>query len=235
MGVCGELCAKEFKIGRAEQDEFALMSYERSRKAVESGLFKNEINAVEIQNKGQSTFIDKDEEPFSVDLAKVKSLRPAFDPQGTITAANASSISDGAAMLLLMDEQLALKKGLEPIARILNYASFAQEPNWFTTAPIAGIRKVLAKSGMKIQDIDLFEINEAFSVVPLVAIKELKLDSAKVNIRGGAVSLGHPIGASGARIVVTLLHALKQEKKKTGLASVCIGGGESCSLIVEIC
>jgi acetyl-CoA C-acetyltransferase len=233
MGVCGELCAKEYKISRTEQDEFALMSYERSRKAVESGAFKNEVVGIEVSQKGAVSSIEKDEEPFSVDLAKIKNLKPAFDPQGSITAGNASSISDGAALLVLMSEDLARKKGLEPLARIVGYSTHAQEPNWFTTAPIEGIKKALAKSSLRIQDIDLFEINEAFSVVTIAAIKQLGLDPLKVNVRGGAVSLGHPIGASGARIVVTLLHALKQENKKRGVASVCIGGGESCSLIVE--
>ena len=233
MGVCGELCAREFNFSREEQDEFALSSYERSRKAIESGYFKEEIVGVELQQKGQSYLVDKDEEPFSVDLAKIKNLKPAFDPKGTITAGNASSISDGAALLVLMDEDLAHKKGLKPIARIVQTATHAQEPNWFTTAPIEGIRKVLSKSSKRIQDVDLIEINEAFSVVPLAAIKHLSLDPAKVNINGGAVSLGHPIGASGARILVTLLHALRHHKKKTGLASICIGGGESCNLLVE--
>lgn len=234
MGVCGELCAKEYKITRAEQDEFAIMSYERSRKAVESGLFKNEIVGFEINQKGVVNTVDKDEEPFSVDLAKLRNLKPAFDPSGTITAGNASSISDGAALLVLMDEAVAKQKGLEPIARIVGSATHAQEPNWFTTAPIEGIRKVLNKCSLKVQDIDFIEINEAFSVVPLAAIRQLGLDPLKVNVRGGAVSMGHPIGASGARILVTLLHALKREKKKRGLASVCIGGGESCNLIVEM-
>lgn len=233
MGVCGEMCAKEFHISRADQDEYALTSYARSRNAIESGLFRDEIVGVDISQKGTTTTVDKDEEPFGVDLAKVKSLRPAFDLQGTITAANASSISDGAALLVLMEEELARKKGLVPIGRIVSSATHSQEPNWFTTAPVEGIKKVLAKSGKTIRDIDLFEINEAFAVVPIIAIKQLGLDREKVNVNGGAISLGHPIGASGARIVVTLLHALKRQNKKRGLASICIGGGESCNLIVE--
>ena len=234
MGICGELCAKEYKISRTEQDEFALMSYERSRHSTESGLFKDEIVPIEISQKGISSFVEKDEEPFSVDLSKIKNLKPAFDPSGSITAGNASSINDGAALLVLMSEENAKKRGLPVLGRIVASATHAHEPNWFTTAPIEGIKKVLTKASMKIQDIDLFEINEAFSVVTLTAAKQLGLDLSKVNIRGGAVSLGHPIGASGARILVTLLHALKHEKKKRGLASVCIGGGESCNLIVEV-
>ncbi len=233
MGNCGELCAKEYAFDRDAQDEFALTSYERSRKSLESGFFKDEIVPVEVRQKGTVLKIDCDEEPFGVDLAKMKTLKPAFDPQGTITAANASSISDGAAILVLMEEELAHKKGLKPLARILGSAVHAQDPQWFTTAPVEGIRKVLSRCSKKIQDVDFFEINEAFAVVPMVAIKELNLDTQKVNVRGGAISLGHPIGASGARILVTLLHTLRQERKKIGLASLCVGGGESCNLIIE--
>ncbi len=233
MGVCGEKCAKEFNIGRAEQDEFALESYTRSRRAIESGYFKDEIVGVEVSVKKQVNLVEQDEEPFNVDLAKLKTLNPAFDPKGTITAGNASSLSDGAAMLVLMEEELALKRGLKPLARILGSAMHAQEPTWFTTAPVEGIRKALAKTSLKTSDIDLFEINEAFSIVPMHAIQTLGLNPKHVNMYGGAVSLGHPIGASGARILVTLVHALRREKKKRGLASLCIGGGESCNLIVE--
>ena len=233
MGVCGEICAKEFKIGRAEQDEFALNSYKRSRHAIEAGYFRDEIVGVELTVKNQVSVVDRDEEPFSVDLAKIKTLRPAFDAQGTITAGNASSLSDGAAMLVLMEEELARKKGIKAIARILGSAMHAQEPTWFTTAPIEGIRKALLKTALQKNDIDLFEINEAFSVVPLIAMQKLGLSAEQVNICGGAVSLGHPIGASGARILVTLIHTLHREKKKRGVASLCIGGGESCNLVVE--
>lgn len=233
MGVFGETCAKKYEITRADQDEFALRSYERSRLAMESGWFKDEIVGVEVQQKSGSLLIDQDEEPFGVDIGKLKNLRPAFDPQGSITAGNASSISDGAALLVVMDESFAKQRGFTPLARVVASATFAHQPSWFTSAPVEGIKKVLSAASLKQEDIDFFEINEAFSVVPLVAIKRLGLDPQKVNVRGGAVSLGHPIGASGARIIVTLLHALKREKKKRGLASVCIGGGESCNMIIE--
>lgn len=233
MGMCGELCAKEYHFSREEQDAFALTSYERSRKAVESGAFQSEILGTEVRQRKQSVVIDKDEEPFSVDLAKMRTLRPAFDAQGTITAANASSISDGAALVVMMEESVAKKKGLKPLARITQTSMHAQEPKWFTTAPVGGIQKVLQKASLKANDIDLYEINEAFAVVPMAAIKELALNQDTVNIHGGAISLGHPIGASGTRILVTLLHSLQKYGKKRGIASLCIGGGESCTLLVE--
>lgn len=233
MGNCGEVCAKEYNFSREEQDNYATQSYKRARAAIEAGHFANELVAVEttIQKKFQK--IEVDEEPFSVDLDKIKTLRPAFDKEGTITAANASSINDGAALLALTDLKTAKAKGLTPIAKIVAQASFAQEPAWFTTAPIGCIKKVLAKANMSTKDIDLYEINEAFSVVTMAANRDLKLDPEKVNIHGGAVALGHPIGASGARILVTLLHALKQTKSKTGLATLCIGGGEASAVIVS--
>ena len=233
MGNCGEVCAKEYNFSREEQDRFAVQSYERSRKAVESGYFADEVLPFEVKQRKKTNLIELDEEPFSVDLDKLSTLRPAFDKDGTVTAGNASSINDGAALLVVMDEDTAAAKGLKPLARIVAQASHAQEPTWFTTAPIACSQKVLDKAGLKVSDIDLFEINEAFAVVTLAAIKDLKLDESRVNIHGGAVSLGHPIGCSGARILTTLIHALKRTGGKRGLASICIGGGEASAVIVE--
>lgn len=234
MGNFGDLCAREHKFSREEQDAFARQSYERARAAMESGHFAREIVPVELVSKKGTTVIDKDEEPLSVDLAKLSTLRPAFEKDGTVTAGNASSINDGAALALLVSEQFASEKGLKPEARIVAQASFAQDPSWFTTAPIGCIKKVLEKAGLKISDIDLFEINEAFAVVTMAAIKELKLDPSKVNPFGGAVSLGHPIGASGARILATLINGLKATGKRRGLATLCIGGGEASAIVIEL-
>ena len=178
--------------------------------------------------------VDKDEEPFSVDLDKLVKLRPAFDKEGSVTAGNASSINDGAALTVLCSEKTAADKGLTPLAKIIGQASYAQEPKWFTTAPVACIKKVLEKTNLKVEDIDLWEINEAFSVVTMAAIKDLKLDPETVNVFGGAVSMGHPIGASGTRIVVTLINALKAAGKKRGCAAICIGGGEASAIVVEL-
>lgn len=227
MGDCGELCAKKYHFSRQEQDDYALCSYQRARDAWAAGHFADEIVAVPTA-KGD---FDKDEEPFAVDLQKLTRLRPAFDANGTITAGNASSISDGAALLVLADDSLVADR--RPLARIVAQASHAQQPNWFTTAPIGAITKVCAKAGLKVNDIDLFEINEAFAVVPMAIIRELELDPAKVNIHGGAVALGHPIGASGSRVLVTLIHALATHGKHLGLATLCIGGGEASAVIVE--
>lgn len=234
MGNFGDMCAKEFRFTREEQDKFAVQSYERARKAVESGHFVKEIVPVEIESKKGNTVVDKDEGPYSVDLAKIATLRPAFDKDGTVTAGNASSINDGAALAVVLSEKAAQEKGVKPIARIVAQASFAQEPSWFTTAPIECIRRVLKKVNLKPGDIDQYEINEAFAVVTMAAIKELELDPAKVNPYGGAVSLGHPIGASGARILATLLNGLEATGKKRGLATLCIGGGEASAVIVEM-
>jgi acetyl-CoA C-acetyltransferase len=234
MGTFGEVCAKEYKFTREEQDAFARESYERARKAVESGHFAKEILPVEIGGKKGSVLVDKDEQPFSVDLAKLATLRPAFDKDGTITAGNASSINDGAALTVLADAATAKAQGLKPIARIVAQASHAQDPSWFTTAPIECIRKVLKRADLGTGDIDLYEINEAFAVVTMAAIKELKLDPARVNAHGGAVALGHPIGASGARVLVTLLNGLAAAGKKRGLATLCIGGGEASAVVVEM-
>jgi acetyl-CoA C-acetyltransferase len=234
MGNAAEICVKKYQFTREEQDDYAIKSYKRALEAIEKGYFKNEISNVEIpQKKGESLFIDKDEEPFRSKLDKIPTLRPAFEKEGTITAANASSINDGASALLLASSSKVNELNLKPMAKVIAYSTHAQEPEWFTTAPVYAIQKVCEKAGLKIEDIDLFEINEAFSAVTMSAIKELNLDTEKVNIHGGAVSLGHPIGASGARILTTLVHALKMKNKKYGLATLCIGGGEAVALIVE--
>ncbi len=233
MGNCGEVCAREYKFSREEQDAFAVQSYERARKAVECGQFAGEIVPVEIKSKKGSTMIEVDEEPFSVDLDRLKTLRPAFDKEGTVTAGNASSINDGAALVVVTSVETAKAKGLKPLARIVAQASFAHDPMWFTTAPVGCIKRVLAKAKLSAEKIDQWEINEAFSVVAMAAIKELNLDSAKVNPYGGAVALGHPIGASGTRILVTLINGLAAQGKKYGLATLCIGGGEASAVIIE--
>ena len=234
MGNCGDLCATKYEFTREQQDQFALESYRRSRHAVENGEFAGEIVSVPVQVRRKTTMFESDEEPFSVDLDRVTSLRPAFSKDGTVTAANASSINDGAALLVLMDRKEAEAKGLKPIAKVVAQSSFAHEPSWFTTAPIGCIKKLLDKTNLSVGDIDCFEINEAFAAVTMAAIKELDLSADKVNPRGGAVSLGHPIGASGARILVTLLHYLKDKGLKRGLATLCIGGGEASGVIVEM-
>jgi len=233
MGNCGEICAKKYEFSRQAQDEYSIESYQRARKAVESGAFAHEIVGVEVASKKGTTLVSTDEGPFSVDLAKISELRPAFEKTGTITAGNASSINDGAALTMVMSSERANKEGIKPIAKIIAQASHAQDPSWFTTAPIACIEKVLNKANLKASDIDLFEINEAFAVVPMAAIKDLKLSSDRVNIHGGAIALGHPIGASGARVLVTLIHALKSRNLRRGLATLCIGGGEASAVIVE--
>jgi acetyl-CoA C-acetyltransferase len=234
MGNCGEICAKEYGFTREAQDAFALQSYQRARKAVESGVFAEEIVSIQVADRKGTKAFELDEEPFAADLDRIGSLRPAFEKDGTITAANASSINDGAALLVLTSEEAALKHDLKPIARIVSQASYAQDPAHFTTAPIGCMRRLFDKTGLKAKDIDIFEINEAFAVVAMAAIRDLDLDPANVNPLGGAVSLGHPIGASGARIMVTLLNGLKQRGGKRGLATLCIGGGEASGVIVEL-
>jgi acetyl-CoA C-acetyltransferase len=234
MGNAAEICAKELKFSREEQDKFCIESYTRSLNAQKTGKFKNEIVAVEIPGrKGEVTIFENDEEPSNVKFDKIPVLRPVFDKEGSVTAANASSINDGAAALVVMSAEKAKNLGIEPLIKIVGQASAAKEPEWFTTAPADAIQKVLKKTNMKISDIDLFEINEAFSVVSLAVNKLLNLDANIVNIHGGAVSLGHPIGASGARILVTLIYALMDRDLKRGIASLCIGGGEASALIVE--
>ncbi len=233
MGSCAELCAQEKRFSRAEQDAYARTSYERARAAIESGLFAREIVAVEVPGRKGSTVVDRDEEPFKVDLEKMSSLKPAFDKSGTVTAANASKLNDGAAALVLATAGEAARRGLRPIARLVTQATFSQAPEWFTTAPVGAIRKALERAGLTIGDIDLFEINEAFAVVALACAGELGIAHERLNVRGGAVALGHPIGASGARIVVTLLDALAERNLRYGCAGICIGGGEATALVIE--
>ncbi|WP_281299222.1 acetyl-CoA C-acyltransferase [Flavobacterium limnophilum] len=234
MGVCADLCAAEYKITREEQDNFAIQSYERSAKAWEDGKFDNEIVSVAVpQRKGDPIIISKDEEFTNVKLDKIPSLNAVFTKDGTVTAANASTINDGAAALVLMSEEKASSLGLKPLAYIKSYADAAQEPKWFTTTPSKAIPKALEKAGLTLNDVDYFEFNEAFAVVGLVTAKILGLDDSKVNVNGGAVSLGHPLGCSGARIIVTLLNVLDQNKGKIGAAAICNGGGGASAIVVE--
>jgi acetyl-CoA C-acetyltransferase len=234
MGVAAELCATEMKISREAQDEFAIASYKKAIASIEAGLFKNEIVPVEIpQRRGDPLIVDTDEEPFRAKLEKIPSLRPAFKKDGTVTAANASSINDGASAVLMMTEEKARAMGVSVGFRVVASASHAQAPEWFTTAPAYAINKVLAKAGLTSSDIDLFEINEAFAVVSLAVNEICGLDPSRINVRGGAIALGHPIGASGNRILVTLLHAMEASGAKRGLTSLCIGGGEAAAVIVE--
>jgi len=234
MGVSGELCASENNYSREDQDAFAKESYLRAQAAQKRDAFANEITPVEVpQRKGDPILFDTDEEPGRGNFDKMLKLRPAFAKDGTITAANASKINDGAAALVLMREGEAERRGLKPMGRVVAQASAAQAPEWFTTAPVKAIHKALKRAGMTLEEIDLFEINEAFSVVTMVAMDELNIPHTKVNVNGGAVSLGHPIGASGARILTTLLHAMEERQVRYGLATLCIGGGEASALIVE--
>ena len=235
MGAAGEICARMLKISREEQDDFALRSYERARQAQMNGEFAREIVAVKAQQQGPEDFsmLEEDEEPRRVDVLKLPSLKPSFEKQGTITAGNASSISDGAAALVVMAENRARTLGLEPLARIVGYTTSGTEPAWFTTAPAQAIVALLQRTDRSVAAVDLFEINEAFAVCSIAVNRELGLDLDRVNVRGGAVALGHPIGASGARILTTLLHALEDLHLKRGVASLCIGGGEAVALMVE--
>jgi acetyl-CoA C-acetyltransferase len=234
MGSAAELCASECNISREEQDAFAISSYKRAQAAETSGKFTTEIVAVEVKDrKGEITLIDKDEEPFAVKFDKIPGLKPVFKKDGTVTAANASTLNDGAAALVLMSADKAKELGLEPLAKILGYADAQQAPEWFTTAPSKAIPLALQKAGKSISDVDFFEINEAFSVVSLANNKELGLTESKVNVNGGAVALGHPLGASGARIVVTLLSVLAQNHGKIGVAGICNGGGGASAIVIE--
>jgi acetyl-CoA C-acetyltransferase len=234
MGDCAELCAKEKGITRADQDAFAIESYKRALRAIADGKFKAEIVPVEIpQKKGPPKVVADDEEPGRGDVEKLPGLRPAFQKDGTVTAGNASSINDGAAALVLAAADVAAARGWKPVARIVGAAGHAQAPEWFTTAPAGAIERLLGKVGWKKDDVDLWEINEAFAVVSIANNRMLGLDPARVNVRGGAVALGHPIGASGARVLVTLLSALADTGKRRGVASLCIGGGEGIALAVE--
>ncbi len=234
MGSCAEICAGHYEISREQQDAFAEQSYRRTMESAAAGRFDDEITAIEVaQRRGAPITVDSDEEPSRADFAKMPKLRPAFDQDGTITAANASKINDGAAALVLTTAEHAARLGREPIARLVAQSTFAHDPEWFTTAPVTAVRNVLDRAGLGVADIDLFEINEAFAVVALAAIRELELDPSRVNVNGGAVALGHPIGASGARILVTLLHAMKQRDARRGCAAICLGGGEATAVVVE--
>lgn len=233
MGNAAELCVKERSFTREEQDAFAIESYKRAQKATAEGYFKNEIVTVEVPGKKGNVTVDKDEEPAKTDFAKIPTLRPAFDKAGTVTAANASKINDGAAAVVLMSEKAVQTYGAKPLAKIVAHATFAQDPKWFTTAPVGAIKQAAERAGLSIDQIDLFEINEAFAVVTMAAMKELNIPHEKVNVHGGAVALGHPIGASGARILTTLVHAMQKHQKRYGLATLCIGGGEAVAMIVE--
>ena len=237
MGNCAELCAGKYAFTREAQDAFALESYQRARRANDSGDFKAEMAPVSIEGKKGTVVVDRDEEPFATPLEKLEkmgSLKPAFQKDGTVTAANSSKINDGAAALLLASEAVAQETGAKPLGRIVAFASHAQEPEWFTTAPAFAAKKALEKAGIPLSQIDLCEVNEAFAVVAMAFVKEMEIDPNRVNVNGGAVAMGHPIGASGARILVTLLHALKARKKKYGLAAICIGGGEATAMVVEV-
>lgn len=234
MGNCAEICVREYGFSREDQDEFTLESYRRAREATESGLSAAEIVPVEVpKRKGQTETVDRDEEPFRVDLEKISTLRPAFEKEGTVTAGNASTINDGAAALVLTTAGHAEALGKKPLARVVAHCSVAQKPEWFTTAPVAAAKGVMERAGLGTADIDLWEVNEAFAAVTMAFIQDHDLDPATVNVRGGAVALGHPIGASGARIVVTLLHALEERGLRRGCAAICIGGGEATAMIVE--
>jgi acetyl-CoA C-acetyltransferase len=234
MGVCADLCAAEYNISREDQDKFAIQSYERSAKAWESGKFDNEIVPVAVpQRKGDPIIVSKDEEFTNVKLDKIASLNAVFTKEGTVTAANASTINDGAAAVILMSEEKAISLGLKPLAYISGYADAAQEPKWFTTSPALALPKAVKKAGLSIEDVDYFEFNEAFAVVGLANAKILKLDNDKVNVNGGAVSLGHPLGCSGVRIIVTLLNVLEQNNSKIGAAAICNGGGGASAIVIE--
>jgi acetyl-CoA C-acetyltransferase len=234
MGNAAEVCARECSIPREAQDEFAIVSYRRAQEAQKAGRFRKEIVGVEVPaGKGTTSSVADDEEPFKTNFDKIPQLKPAFTKDGTVTAANASKINDGAAALVVMSRAKADELGLAPIARIVAQSSAAKDPVWFTTAPADSIARVLKKARMTLNDIDLFEINEAFAVVAIAVTRIAGLDPARVNVNGGAVALGHPIGASGARILVTLLHALEQKNAARGLAAICIGGGEASAVIVE--
>jgi acetyl-CoA C-acetyltransferase len=234
MGVFGELCADKYHFTREEQDAFAIESVKRSQAAQASGAFKDEIVPVTVPGRKGDVVVDTDEQPGRSDIAKVPSLKPAFRKEnGTITAASSSSISDGAAAVVLLSADDAKSRGIKPLARIVAHATHSQEPEWFTTAPVSAIGKVLEKAGWKVSDVDLFEVNEAFAVVAMAPMRELGIPHDKLNVNGGACALGHPIGASGARLVVTLLNALKVRGLRRGVASLCIGGGEATAIAVE--
>ncbi len=234
MGCFAEATSSRYEFTRQAQDDYARESARRAQAAVAGGLFSSEVAPVTTKTRKGEVIVDKDETPGTIDVAKIPTLKPAFKKDGTVTAASSASISDGAAAVVLTRASLAASRGLKPQARILGYTSFAREPEWFTVAPVGAIQKLLSRLEWQASDVDLYEINEAFAVVAMTAIKELGLDPAKVNVNGGACALGHPIGATGARIVTTLVHALKARAKKRGIASLCIGGGEATAIAIEI-
>ncbi len=234
MGSFAEDTAEHYQFSREDQDNFSIESLQKAKMANEQGLFKNEIVPISIKTKKNTKVIDKDEQPFKADIDKITQLRPAFRKNGTVTAANSSSISDGASTVILMKESEAEKRKIKPLARIVSHATNSNKPNWFTTAPIGAITKVLEKSNWTSADVDLFEVNEAFAVVPMAVMKELSIPREILNINGGACALGHPVGASGARIIATLINALRMKNLKKGVASLCIGGGEATALTLEI-
>lgn len=235
MGTCGDRCAEKYHFSRAEQDDFAVASFERALGAARSGVFAREIEPVHVKNGKETVTVAEDENPKKFNAEKLRKLRPAFGEAGTITAGNASSINDGAAAVVVLGEKPAKAPGVKPEARILGYASHSREPEWFTLAPIGAIQKLLERLSLKVDQVDLFEINEAFAVVPLAAMKELGIPHNKVNVHGGAVALGHPIGASGTRTLVTLLNALRERGGRIGVNALCIGGGEAVAMAVELC
>ena len=236
MGNAAELCARECHISREQQDEFAIESYKRSQAAVNEGKFENEITGVVIpQRKGEPVIMLKDEEPFNVKFDKIAELKSPFEKGGSVTAANASTINDGAAAVVLMSKEKAGELGVKPIAKILSYADAEQQPEWFTTTPSLAVPKAIKKAGLTIDEVDYFELNEAFSVVGIVNTQNMKLNPAKVNVNGGAVALGHPLGCSGARVIVTLINVLRQNNGKIGAAGICNGGGGASSMVIELC
>jgi len=234
MGCFADSTASKYNFTRAQQDAFATESVRRAMQALQAGEFDLEVTPVTVKARKGETVIAGDETPGTCDVSKIATMKPAFNKDGTVTAASSSSISDGAAALVVMNAQTAAAKGLKPLARILAYASHAQEPEWFTTAPVGAIRKVLTQLGWKPHDADLYEINEAFAVVTMAAMRDIDIDHARVNVHGGACALGHPIGATGARILTTLVHALRRRGGKRGIAALCIGGGEAVALAVEV-
>ncbi len=234
MGNCAEMCVTKYGFSREEQDAFALRSYKRAQAAIEAGQLDDELTVVEVpQRRGDPVKVEKDEEPYAAPLDKMPKLRPAFDKNGSVTAANASKINDGAAALVVCSADKAAELSAKPLVKILGYGSFAQEPDWFTTAPAGAAKIALERAGLTVADIDRWEINEAFAVVTMAAVRDLELDEDKVNVRGGAVAMGHPIGCSGARILTTLIHTLLQDKLRYGCVSICIGGGEAASMVIE--
>ena len=234
MGVFGELCVSKYQFSREEQDAFAAESVRRALAAQAEGAFQDEIAPVTVAGRKGEVIVDSDEQPGRCDVNKIPTLKPAFKKDGTITAASSSSINDGAAALVLMTAERAEARGLEPLARIVAHSTHSQAPEWFTTAPVGAIEKVLAKAGWSVDEVDLFEVNEAFATVAMAPMKELGIEHGKLNVHGGACALGHPIGASGARLIVTLIHALKRHGGKRGVATLCIGGGEATAIAIEL-